>query len=111
MSLETFKHNVTCNKMCLKFSEVLLDCVGHAGVGDTSHGSVTCSPSALSPESPAPLWQWEVLQMSLEHAKGGLQAGIVMLLLLTSLGEEILPLGAAPGAVLTAPPPVHRTEL
>lgn len=48
--------------MCLKFSEVLFDCVGHTGVGDTSHGSDTCSPSALSPESPAPLWLWEVLQ-------------------------------------------------
>lgn len=50
-------------------------------------------------------------EMSLEHAKGGLQAGIVMLLLLTLLGEEVLPLGAAPGAVLIAPPPVQRTEL
>lgn len=50
-------------------------------------------------------------EMSLEHAKGGLQAGIVMLLLLTLLGEEVLPLGAAPGAALIAPPPVQRTEL
>lgn len=50
-------------------------------------------------------------EMSLEHAKWGLQAGVVMLLLLTLLGEEVLPLGAAPGAALIAPPPVQRTEL
>lgn len=49
--------------------------------------------------------------MFLEHTKGGWQAGIVMLLLLMLLGKEVLPLGAAPGTVLTPPPPVQRTEL
>lgn len=64
LSLEStaFEHNVTCNEMCLKFSEDLLDCAGHDRIGDTSHGSVTCTPSASSPDSLAPLWLWEVLQ-------------------------------------------------
>lgn len=50
-------------------------------------------------------------EMSLEHEKGGWQAGIVMLLLLTLLEKEVLPLGSAPGAALTVPPPVQRIEL
>lgn len=49
--------------------------------------------------------------MSLEHKKGDWQAGIVMLLLLALPGKGVLPLGAAPGAALTVPPPVWRTEL
>lgn len=34
-----------------------------------------------------------------------------MLLLLTLLGKEVLPLGTEPGTVLTTPPLVQRTEL
>lgn len=50
-------------------------------------------------------------EMSLEQEKGGCQAGIVMLLLLTLLGKEVLPLAAVRGAALTVPTPVRRTEL
>lgn len=36
---------------------------------------------------------------------------ILLLLLLMSLGKEILALGAAPGAAIAAPLPVQRTEM
>lgn len=78
--------------MCLKFSEELLDCrLRQSG----RHLPWVCLVQSFCFVSCTSVAVGGAAEMSLEHEKGGWQAGIVMLLLLALLGKEILPLGAA----------------